>query len=45
MQDTLFGKINPVILTSATLTTGGSFEFLRERLGLTNERCVTPSKR
>jgi ATP-dependent DNA helicase DinG len=42
MQDTLFGKINPVILTSATLTTGGSFEFLRERLGLTPERCATP---
>jgi ATP-dependent DNA helicase DinG len=42
MQDTLFGKINPVILTSATLTTGGSFEFLRERLGLTEERCATP---
>jgi ATP-dependent DNA helicase DinG len=41
MQETLFGKINPVILTSATLTTGGSFEFLRERLGLTPERCAT----
>ncbi len=42
MQETLFGPIAPVILTSATLTTGGDFGFLRERLGLTEERCETP---
>ena len=42
MQETLFGQIKPVILASATLTTGGSFEFLRERLGLTDESCATP---
>ncbi len=41
MQETLFGPIAPVILTSATLTSGGSWEFLRERLGLTEERCKT----
>ncbi len=41
MQETLFGPISPVILTSATLTSGGSWEFLRERLGLTEERCET----
>lgn len=42
MQETLFGPVKPVILCSATLTTGGSFEFLRERLGLTDESCATP---
>jgi ATP-dependent DNA helicase DinG len=42
MQKTLFGAIKPVILTSATLTTGGNFEFLRERLGLVPEKCETP---
>ena len=41
MQQTLFGPIAPVVLTSATLTSGGSWEFLRERLGLTEERCKT----
>jgi ATP-dependent DNA helicase DinG len=38
LQESLFGKICPVILTSATLTAGGHFEFLRERLGLTPEQ-------
>lgn len=43
MQQTLFGKVCPVVLTSATLTTGAptganAFEFLRERLGLTPEK-------
>jgi len=43
MQASLFGKICPVVLTSATLTTGAptgssAFEFLRERLGLTPEQ-------
>ncbi len=41
MQQTLFGPIAPVVLTSATLTSGGSWDFLRERLGLTEERCKT----
>lgn len=38
MQETLFGKVCPVVLTSATLTTGSNFEFLRERLGLIEEQ-------
>lgn len=42
MQQTLFGAIKPVIMTSATMTTGGSFDFLRERLGLVPEKCETP---
>ena len=39
MQTNLFGPICPVILTSATMTTGGKFAFLRERLGLVPEKC------
>lgn len=39
MQRSLFAPVCPVILTSATMTTGGSFDFLRERLGLVPERC------
>ena len=42
MQETLFGAISPVIMASATLTTAGSFDFLRERLGLTDERSERP---
>lgn len=38
LQESLFGKVCPVVLTSATLTTGSNFEFLRERLGLTPEQ-------
>ena len=38
LQETVFGKIVPVILTSATLATGGNFEFLKQRLGLDEER-------
>lgn len=34
MQKTLFDQFRPVVLTSATMTTGGSFDFLIERLGL-----------
>ena len=36
LRDELFNKINTVILTSATLAVGGqSFDFIRQRLGLT----------
>lgn len=47
MQETLFSKICPVILTSATLSSAegageSGFDFLRERLGLTPEQCKTP---
>ena len=34
LREGLFSKFSPVILTSATLTTGSSFDFLVERLGL-----------
>ena len=36
MREALFNPFRPVIMTSATLTTGGDFEFLLERLGLSN---------
>ncbi|MBW3637884.1 MAG: ATP-dependent DNA helicase, partial [Armatimonadetes bacterium] len=36
MRASLFDQFRPVILTSATMTTGGSFDFLIERLGLSN---------
>lgn len=38
LQESVFGKIVPVVLTSATLATGGNFEFLKQRLGLDEER-------
>ena len=34
LQELLFARIESVVLTSATLTAGGSFEFLEHRLGL-----------
>ncbi len=34
LRERLFGTSRSVILTSATLTTGGSFSFIRERLGI-----------
>jgi len=34
IQDRLFEKVPTVILTSATLSSGGNFRFIRERLGL-----------
>ena len=37
MRESVWKQFKPTILTSATLTTGGSFDFLIERLGL-----VTP---
>ncbi len=43
LRDELFNKISTVVLTSATLAVGGqSFEFIRQRLGLTksNEKKV-----
>lgn len=32
----LFAKVDSAILTSATLSTGGNFEFIKQRLGLSN---------
>ena len=34
LKDTLFANVDTVVLTSATLTTGGSFDFLKSRIGL-----------
>ena len=34
LQDRLFEKVPTVVLTSATLSSGGNFRFIRERLGL-----------
>jgi ATP-dependent DNA helicase DinG len=35
LQDKLFERVETVVLTSATLASGGNFTFIRERLGLT----------
>ena len=34
LEDKLFGQIETVVLTSATLSSAGNFAFIRERLGL-----------
>ena len=34
MQDKLFDEVPTVVLTSATLSSGGNFAFIRDRLGL-----------
>jgi len=34
LEDALFSKTDSVILTSATLTSGGNFDFVRSRLGI-----------
>ncbi len=34
LKDSLFDRVGTVVLTSATLATGGDFSFLKERLGL-----------
>jgi ATP-dependent DNA helicase DinG len=36
LQDKLFDNIETVVMTSATLASGGNFSFIRERLGLTD---------
>jgi ATP-dependent DNA helicase DinG len=34
LKDSLFAKTDAAVLTSATLTAGGSFDYIRERLGI-----------
>lgn len=34
LEETLYGAVDWCVMTSATLTTGGSFSYVRERLGL-----------
>jgi ATP-dependent DNA helicase DinG len=41
LKSALFDNKNSVILTSATLTMNGSFDFIRGRLGLPEERLIT----
>ena len=36
LQDKLFDEVSTVVLTSATLSSGGNFAFIRDRLGLDN---------
>ncbi len=45
LQDKLFERVETVILTSATLASAGSFNFVRERLGLPEEtgELIAPS--
>ena len=41
LQDKLFDKTETVILTSATLSTNGKFNFIKDRLGLDGEKTET----
>lgn len=38
LAESLFSKIETVVMTSATLTTAGSFAYVRDRLGLSPDR-------
>ena len=38
LRERLFGMVDTVILTSATIAVGGSFDFLKRRLGIENAR-------
>jgi ATP-dependent DNA helicase DinG len=44
LRERLFGTLDTVVLTSATLAVGGRFDFLKQRLGLENaqERVLPP---
>ena len=41
LQEKLFDKVETCVLTSATLSTNGSFNFIRHRLGLTQAKTDT----
>ncbi len=41
LKDKLFDKVDTCILTSATLSTNGSFNFIRDRLGLSSAKTNT----
>jgi ATP-dependent DNA helicase DinG len=44
LQDKLFERVETVVLTSATLASAGNFNFIRERLGLTEANdLIAPS--
>lgn len=38
LQEKLFEKVETVVLTSATLSSNGKFDFIKDRLGLENEK-------
>jgi len=38
LEENLFGKIQTAVLTSATMTAGGSFDFIKRRLGIGRAR-------
>jgi ATP-dependent DNA helicase DinG len=41
LQQSLFGRLHACVLTSATLSVAGSFDFFRSRLGLTDVETMT----
>jgi ATP-dependent DNA helicase DinG len=41
LQEKLFDRLETVVLTSATLSTNGKFNFIKDRLGLEGEKTVT----
>jgi ATP-dependent DNA helicase DinG len=41
LQDKLFDKVETVIMTSATLSSNGKFDFIKNRLGLDDEKTDT----
>lgn len=41
LEDRLFDSVSSVVLTSATLAIAGSFEYVKNRLGLRNARTLT----
>ncbi|MCA1622978.1 MAG: DEAD/DEAH box helicase [Acidobacteria bacterium] len=41
LQDKLFNKVETVVMTSATLSTNGKFDFIKDRLGLENGKTDT----
>src|SRR5215813_2612612 len=38
LEENLFAKVQTAVLTSATMTAGGSFDFIKRRLGITHAR-------
>ncbi len=41
LQEKLFDKVETVVMTSATLSTNGKFDFIKDRLGLDNDKTDT----
>ena len=40
-KDIVWGKIHPAVLTSATLSVSGNFDFIKQRIGFTEGRCLS----